>query len=100
MPKLIGLHTLFGVLAAVLVGAVLGLLGISGVIQVAFVIVAYVAGAVIAAEFLKKRHAGTGDPGDPEDDGPRFHHFDSRALERLEEERKESRRRDAGTPED
>ena len=100
MPKLLGLHTLFGVLAAVLAGAVLGLLGVSGLIQVLFVIVAYIAGSVIAAELLKKRHPGAEHAGEPDEAKPRFHHFDSRALERLEEERRESGRRETGTPED
>ncbi|MFJ3957250.1 hypothetical protein [Arthrobacter sp. NPDC090010] len=101
MPKLFGLHNLLGALAALLVGILLGLLRVNGLIQVLFVVVAYLAGSFLAHDMLRKRRAAQ-EPGvsaAEEPDEPRFHHFDTRAMERIEEERRLSERRENHPPE-
>ncbi|WFR84009.1 hypothetical protein [Arthrobacter sp. Y-9] len=96
MPKLFGLHNLYGALAAVLVGTLLSLLKADGLMQLLFVAVAYIGGSIVAHDVLKKRRAAHEPaPGPEEDQGTRFHHFDSRSLDRIQEERARSDRREA-----
>ena len=96
MPKLFGLHNLYGALAAVLVGTLLSLLKADGLMQLLFVAVAYIGGSIVAHDVLKKRRAAHEPaPGPEEDQGTRFHHFDSRSLNRIQEERARSDRREA-----
>lgn len=99
MPKLFGLHNLYGALAAVLVGTLLSLLKADGLMQLLFVVVAYIGGSIVAHDVLKKRRAAHEPARSAEEDPePRFHHFDSRALERIQEERALSARREADAP--
>lgn len=96
MPKLFGLHNLYGALAAILVGTLLSLLKADGLMQLLFVVVAYIGGSIVAHDVLKKRRAAREPERVPaEDPEPRFHHFDSRALDRIQEERALSDRREA-----
>lgn len=96
MPKLFGLHNLYGALAAVLVGTLLSLLKADGLMQLLFVAVAYIGGSIVAHDVLKKRRAAHEPAPVPEEDqGTRFHHFDSRSLDRIQEERARSDRREA-----
>ncbi|MDQ0710310.1 hypothetical protein QFZ52_002962 [Arthrobacter woluwensis] len=96
MPKLFGLHNLYGALAAVLVGTLLSLLKADGLMQLLFVAVAYIGGSIVAHDVLKKRRAAHEPAPSPEEDqGTRFHHFDSRSLDRIQEERARSDRREA-----
>ncbi|WP_144629578.1 hypothetical protein [Arthrobacter woluwensis] len=98
MPKLFGLHNLYGALAAVLVGTLLSLLKADGLMQLLFVVVAYIGGSIVAHDVLKKRRAAHEPAGSAEEDPePRFHYFDSRALDRIQEERALSDRREADT---
>lgn len=95
MPKLFGLHNLYGALAAIFVGTLLSLLKADGLMQLLFVVVAYVGGSIVAHDVMKKRRAAREPERVPEEDPePRFHHFDSRALDRIQEERAHSERRE------
>ncbi|MEZ2372683.1 hypothetical protein [Arthrobacter sp. RCC_34] len=99
MPKLFGLHNLYGALAAILVGTLLSLLRANGLMQLLFVVVAYIGGSIVAHDVLKKRRAAHEPAPTPdEDQGARFHHFDSRSLDRIQEERALSDRREADAP--
>ena len=100
MPKLFGLHNLYGALAAVLVGTLLSLLKADGLMQLLFVVVAYIGGSIVAHDVLKKRRAAH-EPARSTEEEPetRFHYFDSRSLDRIQEERARSDRREAPAPE-
>lgn len=100
MPKLFGLHNLYGALAAILVGTLLSLLRVNGLLQLLFVVVAYLGGSFLAHDLLRKRRAAHAPEGLPEEEptAPRFHHFDSRALDQIQEERARSERREVPEP--
>jgi len=101
VPKLFGLHNLYGALAAILVGTLLSLLRVNGLLQLLFVVVAYLGGSFLAHDLLRKRQAAREPERTPEEDVvvPRFHHFDSRALDQIQEDRIRSERREAPVPE-